>query len=144
MNTFVGWTPFQGSNIYHNEPAGFPNSEYKMFNKTSDGRASEYFVFSEVHPFSICRPPFGTHPGGTTQGRIYHLPGNYNIQASTFSFGDGHAQPHKWVNCNFNNSIMMEYDGNWHNHDTPFPAHGGAQAIASDLDWLNTHTTYKN
>jgi hypothetical protein len=143
MNTFVGWTPVTGllSVTYHNEPGGYPNSTFKVYKKTSEGKPSEYFVFGEVHPFSICRPQFGTHPGSTASGNIYHLPGNYHYRASTFSFGDGHAEAHKWVKAEFNNPKMLETDANWHNHDVRFAAMGPVASIQADLGWLNTHAT---
>ena len=52
MNTFFGWTGL----AYHTEP----NAKYLMFKKTTDvTQASQFFLFGEIHPFSICRPQFG-------------------------------------------------------------------------------------
>jgi prepilin-type N-terminal cleavage/methylation domain-containing protein len=143
MNTFVGWTPVGLNSTLHNEPAGYPNSTFMVYKKTTEGKPSEYFLFGEVHPFSICRPQFGTHPGATAQGLIYHLPGNYHIQASTFSFGDGHAEAHRWVNRLFNNPRMLENDYQWHNHEIAFASffYAPLPEIITDLSWLNTHAT---
>jgi prepilin-type N-terminal cleavage/methylation domain-containing protein len=144
MNTFVGWTPTTET-THAGEPAGYPNSIYKVYKKTSEGKPAEYFIFGEVHPLSICRPQFGTHPGGTAQGLIYHVPGNYHNQISTFSFGDGHAEVHKWINGLFNNPKLPEGDTSWHNHGSAFSAsaNGGPAKIQTDLGWLNTHATEK-
>jgi prepilin-type N-terminal cleavage/methylation domain-containing protein/prepilin-type processing-associated H-X9-DG protein len=130
MNTFMGWN----TSPYHNEP----NARYYNFKKTADvTKPGTFFLFGEIHPFSICRPQFGVHMEGN---QIYHVPGNYHGQVSNFSFADGHSETHKWANGKFNNPGMREDDGFWHNHETALPG-VSAQAIAADLAWLREHTT---
>lgn len=130
MNVFFGW---QGA-VYHREP----NSKYRLFKKTSEvSQPSAFFVFGEIHPFSICRPQFGVH---MDNNNIYHVPGNFHGKPSNFSFADGHAESHKWANSKFNDPKLPESDGFWHNHDTPLPR-TLASEILPDLNWLKTHTT---
>ena len=130
MNTFVGWT----GPAYHNEP----NPKYRMFKKTSDvTKSSDFFLFGEIHPFSICRPQFGVHMEGNN---VYHVPGNYHGKPSNFAFTDGHAEAHRWINPKFNDPGMPEADGFWHNHEAPLPRVTAAQ-IQADLNWLRLHTT---
>ncbi len=130
MSTFVGWTGL----AYHAEP----NPKYRMFKRTSDvTRASDFFLFGEIHPFSICRPQFGVHMEGSS---IYHVPGNYHGRVSNFAFTDGHSEAHRWNNTKFNNPGMTEADGFWHSHEAPMPGTSVA-SIQADLNWLRQHTT---
>ncbi len=85
----------------------------------------------------MCRPQFGVHMDGTA---IYHVPGNYHGQMSTFAFADAHVDLHKWVNGKFNNPKLAEGDGFWHSHESTMPGATAAE-LAADLDWLKTHTT---
>jgi prepilin-type N-terminal cleavage/methylation domain-containing protein/prepilin-type processing-associated H-X9-DG protein len=130
MNTYFAW---EGP-TRHSEP----NTRYKVFKKTTHvTRSSEFFVFGEVHPFSICRPQFGVHMDNNT---IYHLPGNYHGRPSNFAFADGHAESHKWVNASFNDPKLPEADGFWHNHNAALPRVAAASILA-DITWLKQHTT---
>ena len=130
MNTYVAWTDAS----YHNAPL----PKYMVYKKTTDGtRASQVFVFGEIHPFSICRPQFGVHMEGNN---VYHVPGNYHGQISNFAFVDGHAEQHRWANGKFNNPRMAESDGFYHNHETTRPDMTTAE-IKPDLDWLKDHTS---
>jgi prepilin-type N-terminal cleavage/methylation domain-containing protein/prepilin-type processing-associated H-X9-DG protein len=131
MNTYMAW---QGP-TRHSEPNA---TKYFVFKKTSDvTKPSQFFVFGEVHPFSICRPQFGVHMDNNT---IYHLPGNFHGKQSNFAFSDGHAEAHNWVNGKFNNPKLAESDGFWHNHNAALPGATAAE-IQSDINWLKTHTT---
>jgi prepilin-type N-terminal cleavage/methylation domain-containing protein/prepilin-type processing-associated H-X9-DG protein len=130
MNTFFGWN----EPPYHNEP----NPRYKVFRKTTEvTQPATFFVFGEIHPYSICRPQFGVHMTGTA---VYHVPGNYHGRTSNFAFADGHAEAHRWVNNRFNDPGMPESDGFWHNHESPLPR-VRTQDIQADLAWLREHTT---
>ncbi len=130
MNTFFGWTGL----AYHQEP----NPKYLMFKKTTDvTQPSQFFLFGEIHPFSICRPQFGVHMDGNN---AYHVPGNYHGKSSTFSFADGHAEAHRWTNSKFNNPGLAESDGFWHSHETPMPGVTAA-LILTDSTWFKQHTT---
>jgi prepilin-type N-terminal cleavage/methylation domain-containing protein/prepilin-type processing-associated H-X9-DG protein len=130
MNTFFAW---EGP-LRHSEP----NAKYRVFKRTSDVTLpSTYFVFGEIHPFSICRPQFGVHMDNTT---IYHVPGNYHGKVSNFSYADGHAEGRKWVNSKFNNPQLAEGNAFWHNHNAALPG-ATVQEIQTDLNWLKAHTT---
>jgi len=132
MNTFVGWDEAP----YHNEPG----ANYKIFTKTgSTSRPSDFFVYGEVHPYSICRPQFGVHPDTT---RFYHIPGNFHGPLSNFSFADGHAETHKWRSAKFNNPNRPESDESfWHgSHNGTLPNTTSAE-VKPDFDWLSQHTT---
>ncbi|MBI4661387.1 MAG: type II secretion system protein [Verrucomicrobia bacterium] len=131
MNTYFAW---QGP-IRHNEPN---ENKYRVFRKTTVvTQPGTFFLFGEIHPFSICRPQFGVHPDGNS---IYHVPGNYHGQSSSFAFADAHAEPHKWVNSKFNNPKLAYGDGFWHSHGSAMPGATAAE-LQTDLNWLKTHTT---
>jgi prepilin-type N-terminal cleavage/methylation domain-containing protein/prepilin-type processing-associated H-X9-DG protein len=130
MNTFMGWA----GPLYHSEPS----PKYRVFLKTSQvTQPSQFFVFGEIHPFSICRPQFGVH---MDNNNVYHVPGNYHGKASNFAFADGHGEAHNWVNSKFNDPKLQESDGFWHNHNAPLPRATAAE-IQTDLTWLKNHTT---
>jgi prepilin-type N-terminal cleavage/methylation domain-containing protein len=132
MNTYVGWA----SAPYHDEPS----PGWRVFLKTSSvGRPADIFVFGEIHPYSICRPQFGVH---MNVPEMYHFPGNQHQKVTTFSFADGHAESHKWLNSRFNNPGLPENSSRWHDHTAPHPTAPYAQ-IRTDFDWLRQHTTYK-
>ena len=130
MNTFFGWD----GPVFHNEP----NSKYRISKKTTDvSQPSSFFVFGEIHPFSICRPQFGVH---MANNNVYHVPGNYHGKSSNFAFADSHTESHNWSSAKFNQPKMAETDGFWHNHDTTLPS-TSLQEIQPDLLWLKAHTT---
>jgi prepilin-type N-terminal cleavage/methylation domain-containing protein/prepilin-type processing-associated H-X9-DG protein len=130
MNTFMAW---EGP-PYHNEP----NAHYLVFKKTSDvTQPVTFFVFGEIHPFSICRPQFGVH---MDNNNIYHVPGNYHGKQSNFAFADSHTETHHWVSSRFNDPQLPESDSFWHNHQEAMPGVPVTE-IQSDLNWLKQHTT---
>lgn len=132
MNTYFAW---EGPTRH-----GEPNTRFRVFKKTSDvTKPGDYFLFGEIHPFSICRPQFGVHMD-VNNNTIYHLPGNYHGQMSTFSFADGHAEAHRWKTGKFNDPKLPESDGFWHNHNATLPRASLAE-ILPDLTWLKSHTT---
>ena len=131
MNTFVGWDDV----AYHNEPS----AGWKVYKRVSDvTKPSDIFVFGEVHPFSICRPQFGVHPGTTTS---YHVPANFHGPISNFSFADGHAEAHKWVNAKFVNPNAPENSPFWHNHISSTVPGATSAELRTDFNWLSDHTT---
>jgi len=130
MNAFFGWE----GDLHHNEPS----AKYRIFKKTAEvNRPANYFIFGEIHPYSICRPQFGVHMANNT---VYHVPGNYHGKSSNFAFADGHAESHKWTNPKFNSPKLAETDGFWHNHDAAIPKTTTAE-IQIDQNWLKQHTT---
>ncbi|MGZ8899858.1 MAG: type II secretion system protein [Limisphaerales bacterium] len=148
MNIFFGWTPGTtvepGADpvtaaIYHQQPSA-PYKSFKTLSETS--RPSDFFVFGEIHPFSICQPPFGVHPmaSPTAAPRSFHVPGNQHGQVTQFAFADGHAAPKKWKSARTNDPKRAETDGFWHSHETTI---GGTEAAAvrDDYWWLSEHAT---
>lgn len=128
MNAFVGWIdPAYGSGNQGSDLT------YQVPKKSSTvSLPSDIFVFAEIHPQSICRPFFGVQMSGTAG--VYHVPGNYHGRVSNFSFADGHAEVHRWVDSRFNNP---GYKGDYHQ------VHGGVPLTTSKVDtaWLRDHTT---
>ena len=128
MNAFVAWT----GNTYNNQGDG---KAWNVPKKTSEVIGpSEIFVFGEIHPESICRPFFGVNMTGNAG--VYHVPGNYHGQVSSFSMADGHAEGHKWKDSKF---IKPTFKGDFHS------VHAGVPSTTSAIDttWLRTHTTTK-
>jgi prepilin-type N-terminal cleavage/methylation domain-containing protein len=129
MNAYVAWN----TNAWN----GMPNAQrYQVFHRTSNNRSSStIFLFGEIHPDSLCRPMFGVNMDAKT---IYHFPGNYHGQLSTFAFVDAHAENHKWRDTQFNSPSPAP--ANWHDHT----GNNSKPSSAADLAWLKEHTTYRN
>ena len=127
MNAYVGWN----SNRWHNMP---DETRYEVFRRATQCQASsKVFFFAEIHPESICRPMFGINMDSQM---IYHYPGNFHGQVSTFVFLDGHAESHRWLDGQFNNPRPPPTY--WHHHNSN-PARPSSYR---DLAWLKEHTTY--
>lgn len=128
MNAYVGWD----QPAYNNMP---DDKKYTVFRKTSSsGASSDIFIFGEIHPDSICRPMFGINMDSQA---LYHVPGNYHGQVSTFSFVDGHAESHRWGDALFNNPKPAPSD--WHNHTGNIIK----PSSRADLTWLKDHSTVR-
>jgi prepilin-type processing-associated H-X9-DG protein len=111
-------------------------------------RPAEIFLFGEIHPYSICQPPFGTHPSWDRSGNVvganrsFHVPGNQHGQVTQFSFADGHAEQHKWRNPKFNNPGLPSGDRFWHgSHDGTALPGVNASAVKDDFVWLHSRAT---
>ena len=130
MNGYMGWQGAAWSSL--------PDPLYRVFIRTSDvTQPANFFVFGEIHPFSICRPMFGVRMTGSG---VYHVPGNNHGKTTSFAMADGHAESHRWINSKFHNPGRPETDGMWHNHNSTLPG-VSANDIAKDMNWLRTHTT---
>jgi type II secretory pathway pseudopilin PulG len=139
MNIFMGWTPDRiTGKTYHNEPG----SQFQMAKRTANvTRPGDLFLFGEVHPFSICQPPFGVHPQkGSETPHVFHYPGNFHGQVTTLSFADGHAESHRWGSPKMNSpvrggkSVPETDDAFWHgSHDL---SHPDASEVKNDLGVL--------
>jgi prepilin-type N-terminal cleavage/methylation domain-containing protein/prepilin-type processing-associated H-X9-DG protein len=154
MNLFLGWavdapgTPQITQAQYHAQPSG-RNQVFKKIGSTPN--VAELFLFGELHPYSICQPPFGAHPTWDAQGnptganRSFHVPGNLHGQVTQFGFADGHAESHKWRSANFNNPkrngrTLPEGDGFWHSHDSAVPGVAAGE-LTADFSWLGKAAT---
>jgi prepilin-type N-terminal cleavage/methylation domain-containing protein/prepilin-type processing-associated H-X9-DG protein len=142
MNIFIAWTQdsYTGA-TYHSEP----NNQFRNFKRTGEvTRPADLFLFGEIHPFSICQPPFGVHPQkGNETPHVFHYPGNLHGQISNFSFADGHAESHHWTSARMNSplrngkSVPETDDAFWHgSHDQ---AHPNSAEVKPDLIWLGLH-----
>jgi prepilin-type N-terminal cleavage/methylation domain-containing protein/prepilin-type processing-associated H-X9-DG protein len=100
MNDFVG-TP------YGVTTAGF--SSYRHYLKDSSfvgqGGPSKTWVFLDEHPdsindilFCVNMPSVAQWGDGTTPTSWEDIPASYHNGACGFSFADGHAEVHKWLN----------------------------------------------
>lgn len=131
---------------------GEPNSGAKVFRKTAETvKPREIFLFGEIHPFSICHPPFGTHPtwdaagSPTGSNRSFNVPGNNHGPVSIFSMADGHTEVRRWRIPRFNDPWLggrpaREAESFWHTHDTVLPGVTTAAARA-DFMWLSLRAT---
>jgi prepilin-type N-terminal cleavage/methylation domain-containing protein len=129
MNAYVGWTGAR----WHDMPN---DQRYQVFRRTTDSRGgSLVFMFGEIHPESLCRPMFGMNMDAQS---IYHYPGNYHGQISTFAFLDGHGEMHKWRDPSFNNPTPAP--ANWHDHTGNMVKTSGK----TDLTWLKEHTSVRH
>jgi prepilin-type N-terminal cleavage/methylation domain-containing protein/prepilin-type processing-associated H-X9-DG protein len=154
MNIFLGWAvdppghPQITQAQYHAQPSG-RNQNFRLIGSTPN--ASGLFLFGEIHPNSICQPPFGTHPTWDAQGnptgqnRSFHVPGNLHGQVTQFAFADGHAESHKWRSGRFTNPGpagrgLAETDGFWHNHESALPGVPTAE-VQADFIWLGKAAT---
>ncbi len=142
MNIYFGWTVDRITpGPYNSEP----RSGYRSFKTVgSTSRPSDFFVFGEVHPFSICQPPFGVHPmtSPTSAPNNFHVPGNQHGRVTQFAYADGHAAPKKWKSAKANSPKRAETDGWWHNHNSSLGA--DAAEVRDDYWWLTEHTTERN
>jgi len=128
MNSFVAWTglPYNGQG--DSRVWTVPKKIGEVIGP------SDIFVFGEIHPESICRPFFGVNMTGNAG--VYHVPGSYHGQVSSFSMADGHAEGHKWRDSKFSKPT---YKGDFH------AVHSGVPSTTSktDTDWLRLHTTVR-
>jgi hypothetical protein len=141
MNCFFGWT----------DPpwASEPNSSVKRFLIVGETtKPADFFLFGEIHPFSMCRPHFGVHPNNALKADpiacdYYHLPASFHGKVSVFSYADGHAAPHAWNSPFFNNPNRQWNDGFWHSHTgTQYPALSQERGrITADSIWLGRAAT---
>ncbi|MGV3772381.1 MAG: type II secretion system protein [Verrucomicrobiales bacterium] len=126
MSSYFGWSK-QAYNSH-------PNPLFKQWSKIGNTtKPSQFFVYGEINPDSICRPHFGTHP---YTFQLNHVPGNNHGKSTVFAFADGHSESHAWVG-NLNNPKIQA--GNWHNHNQAFP--GFNAKVRTDFTWLSEHTT---
>jgi prepilin-type N-terminal cleavage/methylation domain-containing protein/prepilin-type processing-associated H-X9-DG protein len=128
MNAYVGWRDEPWSNVPLKD-------RYRIFLRTSDATGNtQFFIFGEIHPDSICRPMFSVHMDSQA---VYHYPGNYHGRLSNFAFLDGHAESHRWTDSNMNNPKPAP--ANWHDHG----ANTVRPGARNDLVWLKEHTTVR-
>ena len=146
LNIFVGWTPDVSTAVTW---YGEPNAQSQVFRTVASTVGPEQrFLFGEIHRFSICDPPFGTHPRWDAQGNptgrnlSFHVPANNHGRSTAFSMADGHAETRRWLHPRFNDPFRNENDAFWHNHETPLPGVTAAE-VAPDFKWLSVRATVR-
>lgn len=142
MNIFMAWTVDKVTVAnYHNEP----NTSFRVFKRAGEvTRPGDLFLFGEIHPYSICQPPFGVHPQvGNNTPNMFHYPANFHGRLSNFSFSDGHSETRRWISPKMNTPLKNgktppeSDDTFWHGtHDT---AHPNAAEVKQDILWLSDH-----
>jgi prepilin-type N-terminal cleavage/methylation domain-containing protein/prepilin-type processing-associated H-X9-DG protein len=121
------------------------NPGYKQFLKITEiPHSSEIFVFLDEHPDSIddgyfvnkAAPPVnGSYGANTTSGDEWqNLPASYHNRATAFSFADGHASLHRWLNAKTIQPAV------------PNAAHLPIQILDehNDFDWMMEHMSIQN
>jgi prepilin-type N-terminal cleavage/methylation domain-containing protein/prepilin-type processing-associated H-X9-DG protein len=125
MNGFVG--------DYANLMVGsFGNTGYQVYNKIDSFRTpgvSQTWIFLDECPDSINDGLFNVH---MTSSAWDDVPASYHNGAGGFSFADGHAEIHKWLDANSKKPIAKT---------------DGCPAINTvsvrDYKWLQDHTSAK-
>jgi len=133
QNAWVNWS----DNAPYTTGSLGDDRTYRNFRKTSDlVSGADDYVHGKIHQKVICRPFLGVNMANTTSG-AYHVLGNYHGRNSNFSFADGHAESHRWVNGTFNNPTS-----NVDHHSVHGSGYPGTSS-RPDLTWLNEHTTVR-
>lgn len=105
-----------------------PFSGYKQFLKLTDIRApANIFVMLDEHPDSINDGWFVNNP---TLYQWSDLPASYHNGAGGFTFADGHAEIHKWLDAATKKPSVQG------GARLPFPAPSGQRR---DYQWLADH-----
>ena len=137
MNAMVGNAgAFSASGVNSNNPS------YKQFFKTTQiPQPVEIFVFLDEHPDSIDDGYFLNKDASAANGAYgaaadewIDLPASYHNRAAAFSFADGHASLHRWLNAK---TIQ------------PATPHGANLPIQipdehADFDWVMAHMSTEN
>jgi len=109
---------------------------YKLYRKQTDLHSpgpAEIWYFIEENPASIDDCYFALDPA--TPKLWYNSPAVLHGQSSVISYGDGHAQIHKWSDGNMIGDV---------NPASPPGCNVTASANSSDLSWFFSVTTVVN
>jgi prepilin-type N-terminal cleavage/methylation domain-containing protein/prepilin-type processing-associated H-X9-DG protein len=122
MNASCG----HGGTLTPNGQSPFPG--YKQFLRLNDfSSPSEIFVLLDEHPDSINDGWFVNNP---TAYQWSDLPASYHNGAGGFTFADGHAEIHKWLEGSTKRPSVPG------GANLPFPAPAGQRR---DYQWLADH-----
>ncbi|HEY1787415.1 MAG TPA: prepilin-type N-terminal cleavage/methylation domain-containing protein [Verrucomicrobiae bacterium] len=117
---------------------GWSTSAWYVANKTTDFHSpgpSDCWVYSDEHPDSIddaiMYTASTTIMASSTVNQFIELPGNQHGGACGMSFGDGHAEIHKWIGAVINAHLGVTYTGVRNVPCSP---------TDPDLEWLAQHT----
>ena len=132
MNAMMGNAgAFSASGVNVNNPY------YKQFFKTTQiPRPTDIFVFLDEQSDSINDGYFlnrDAPPVNGVSADVWHkLPASYHNRSTAFSFADGHASLHRWLNA----TTIRPPDPNVQYF--PFPA------ADDDFDWVMNHMSIEN
>jgi prepilin-type processing-associated H-X9-DG protein len=132
--------PYPGnlSHWYHTPPQA-----YYAYNKTSDiinPQPVNLFVFAEEHPDSINDGWMNViAQGGFTGAKWEDLPASYHGKLSTFGFGDGHAEAHKWIDTSYTCPAVTMDVGNSPPGSSQNSWPSGLDK--TDINWARDHAT---
>lgn len=104
---------------------------FKLYAKSSQLSAdspANRFVFGDVNPASICTPGYAVD---MNMAMWIHYPSYLHRQRGVFTFADGHAETHHWLDPR---TMAHLGGGTYLPHDVFSPNN-------PDLIWLATHTT---
>ncbi len=125
MNAMVGDAgnnSLYGTNIF--------NPQYRQFKRSTDfERPTEIFVFLDEHPDSIND---GYFLNRLDDLEWTDLPASYHNGTAEFTFADGHAETHRWVNSATKPPARPDAAG------LPRPVAVGDRA---DFDWVRDRTS---
>ncbi len=132
MNAMVG-----NAGAFITNGVNLNNPSYTQFFKMSQiPRPSEIFVFLDEHPDSIDDGYFLNKDSDTTRHggtEWIDLPASYHDRAATFSFADGSASLHHWLNA----QTMPSSTPNSANLPIAIPASPPDER--ADFEWILTH-----
>jgi len=121
LNAYVGWTGPWDDRL---------SQGYRIFTKQSQMVANMplgTFLFMDVHPNSICWPPFGVQ---MVSDSFFNFPGSSHNRAAVVSYSDGHIETHRWTD----QRTIGAHSGDYHRHADASPGN-------KDLAWLRARTT---
>ena len=73
------------------------SSRYRVFQKSSDiPSPASTFAFMDLTPQNLCTPAFIVLLPGQGNDEFFHFPATHHNRGGVQSFGDGHAEAHRW------------------------------------------------
>lgn len=126
MNSYIGWKGELDDRL---------STNYIFFRKTTQmvkPGPSLLFVFSDVHPSSICWPYFGVYMNTSVPDRFFNFPAVHHSQGGVIAFGDGHVEQHRWMDPR----TIKAYSPSYHDHSD-------TSANNQDIAWLRNHASWK-
>ncbi len=121
LNAYAGWIGPLDARL---------SSAFRIFRRHSEVGAqmpAGLFLFQDVHPNSICWPYFGVH---MERDSFFNFPNSSHSRGTVISFGDGHAEHHRWRDPR----TIAAFSADYHRHDDPSPGN-------ADLAWIRARTT---
>ena len=117
-----------------------PSPPYRLFFKMADfvdpGPAST-FVLLDEHPDSINNGAFGvimSDRARPDRARLFDWPASLHNGACGFSFVDGHAEVHKWLDSRTKPATTYK-------NYLPVPSGGTSMPNNVDMFWLSEHAS---